>query len=303
MPVHVGRTTPREHRLSGKHAPSQRLFRQSLRTGEDAKVRSRRSQSAGPRSQRDQMYEGGDYSREADRVAETDGDWRCGSFRYCNSHFHNSLRSWDGNVDVATRTPKDWRVPASDTLGLGGSAFGHDLTLNDLEGWRRSSPLWVDKQFTGAMRDYEGQDVAVDEHGADRRPQSRHKGDVSSGQGASIWRDAKLANVMSTARADEHFLGSLRCDRITDSGDYQQRRRRNLNLPAYKTLTAEQTSKAKRLFAQMDVNRSGTIDGEELRKLLKALGHKVEGGPKAIKDLIKLADEGATDSKLKVQDT
>lgn len=249
---------------------------------------------------------GGDYSRAADKAAEKDADWRCGSYRYCNSHFYDTLRSWNGgdDLDMRHRTPKDWRVSTADTLGLGGTAFGHDLTLNDLEGWRRSSRIWVEKQFRGGMRDYPGQDVAFDETGAPRQ-QAKVVGDVSSGQGASIYRPKIQANTMSTARADECFLGSLRTDEVFDRDEYQRRRRRNLNLPQvrpprrapsqaldvrplevrspppilpsqhpqYKDLRPEVISKAKRLFAQIDLDGSGSVDSDELRKFLKALGH------------------------------
>ena len=53
-------------------------------------------------------------------------------------------------------------------------------------------------------------------------------------------------------------------------------------------------------FAQIDLNQDGAISADELAKFLKILGHKVEGGPKAIQDLIKAADEGAPDCKLQV---
>ena len=54
---------------------------------------------------------------------------------------------------------------------------------------------------------------------------------------------------------------------------------RNLTVPQFKDLDAAEVSKAKRLFAQIDVDGSGTVDAEELRKFLTGLGHKVWGAP------------------------
>ena len=73
-------------------------------------------------------------------------------------------------------------------------------------------------------------------------------------------------------------------------------------MPQFKSLGAEEVSKAKRLFAQIDTDGSGTIDADELRKFLSSLGHKLEGGSKAVVDLIKQADEGAKDCKLQLQE-
>ena len=77
---------------------------------------------------------GGSYNKAADKAEDKDGEWRCGSYRYANSLFYNQLRSWDGQTDIAMRTPKDWRVSTEETLGLGGTAFGHDLTTNNADG-------------------------------------------------------------------------------------------------------------------------------------------------------------------------
>lgn len=302
IPSVSGRTTPREARLSGNHAPTNNFFRSSLRPDGGSKDRRRRSHSFGARgSRREEMARGEGYSKAADRAAEKDADWRCGSYRYCNSMFYDTLRSWDGGdeLDVRHRTPPDWRVSTEDNLGLGGTAFGHDLSNNDAQGWRRSSSVWVEKQFRSGMRDYKGQDVAFNEDGT-RRAQSKIVGDVSSGQGASIYRSKVQANVMSTARADECFLGSLRSTGTVDADEYQRRRRRNLNLPQYKELPREDVAKAKRLFAQIDMDASGSIDADELRAFLKSIGHSEKS--KAVQELIKQADEGAKDCKLQIRE-
>ena len=94
----------------------------------------------------------------------------------------------------------------------------------------------------------------------------------------------------------------LRSGGSPSAEEYQRRRRCHLNLPAFKDISAEVASKAKRLFAQIDLNQDGAISADELAKFLKILGHKVEGGPKAIQDLIKAADEGAPDCKLQVME-
>uniref|UniRef100_A0A7S2MYF3 EF-hand domain-containing protein n=1 Tax=Haptolina brevifila TaxID=156173 RepID=A0A7S2MYF3_9EUKA len=301
-----GRTTPREARMSGNHPPTETHFRTTLRPGFREKVRPR-ARSAGPRSQRDIINEGGDFSRAADKAAANDAEWRCGSYRYANAHFYDTLRSWDGKTDISTRTPKDWRVSAADTMGLGGTSGGlnghtsADLSLNDAEGWRRSSSTWVEKQFRNNMRAYPGQDVGFDEHGIPKK-QGKIVGDVSSGQGDTIYRKKKQSDSLSTYRAHQHFSGSLRSSESVDADEYARRRRRNLNLPQYKDLPAEVISKSKRLFAQIDADGSGTVDAQELRKFLEGMGHKVEGGNKAIQELMKQADEGATDCKLAIKE-
>jgi len=236
--------------------------------------------------------------------AADDADWRAGSFRYCNAHFHDTLRSWDGDMDIGTRTPKNWRVSAADLLA-GGSRRADELSLNDADGWRCSKSIWCEDLFRNGLRNYKGQDVALDEHGNPRNLEKegrKIRGDVSAGLGASIYRPTKQANTMSTEKADEVFQESLRSTSTVDKDAYQRRRRRNLNLPQFKDLDAAEVSKAKRLFAQIDVDGSGTVDAEELRKFLTGLGHKVEGGTKAVQDLIKQADEGASDCKLAMKE-
>ena len=94
--------------------------------------------------------------------------------------------------------------------------------------------------------------------------------------------------MLSTARADEHFLGSLRSAPRQTAEEYQRRRRAHLNLPQYKELTPEQQTKAKRLFASIDLDGSGSIDAEELRKFLVGIGHK--SSDKHVKKLLEAAD-------------
>ena len=266
------------------------------------KDRYRRRASSAPRSRRDDINSGGDFSRAADKAAEKDADWRCGSFRYANAQFYDSLRSWNGKADIATRTPKDWRVSTADRMGLGpgGGAYGHDFSGNNADDWRRSSPIWVEKQFREKMNVYPGRDVGFNEEGHERK-EANAKAKIGI-SGESIWRDQKQANRLSTAKADACFESSLRSSSVSDRDEYQRRRRRNLNLPAYKDIPPDEVSKAKRLFAQIDLNQDGSIDQDELKKFLSTLGHKVQGGPKAVQDLIKAADEGAADCRLQIKE-
>lgn len=299
----AGRATPRETRLSGNWAPANNYFKQCLRQSDGAKDVYRRRASSAPRSRRDEMNEGQAYSRAADKSEGKDPDWRASSFRYANAHFYDSLRSWDGKTDVASRTPKDWRVSAADTMGMKGGegAYGHDFSGNNADDWKRSSPVWVEKQFRQAMAaGYEGKDVALDGLGHLKKENARQKAGLING--GPLWREQKKGNTFSTYHADEVFSGMLRSGGSPSAEEYQRRRRCHLNLPAFKDISAEVASKAKRLFAQIDLNQDGAISADELAKFLKILGHKVEGGPKAIQDLIKAADEGAPDCKLQVME-
>jgi len=290
--------------MSGNHPPTNSHFRQSLRPDDARKDKYRRRARSAPRTRRDDINEGGNFSRAADKAAEKDADWRCGSFRYANAQFYDSLRSWNGKADIATRTPKDWRVSSADLMKAGAAAagvgaYGHDFSGNNADDWRRSSPIWVEKQFREKMNVYEGHDVAYGEDGHIKRENAKSGVGIV---GESIWRDAKQASRLSTAKADQFFEGSLRSTDTVDRDEYQRRRRRNLNLPAFKDIPATEVSKAKRLFAQIDLNGDGSIDAEELKTFLGTLGHKVQGGPQAVQDLIKAADEGAPDCKLQIKE-
>jgi hypothetical protein len=50
-------------------------------------------------------------------------------------------------------------------MGGGEGAYGHDLSNNDAEGWKRSSAVWVEGTFRGGLRSYRGVDVAYDDQG------------------------------------------------------------------------------------------------------------------------------------------
>jgi len=131
--------------------------------------------------------------------------------RYCDAHFYGSLRSWQGLRDVKETTRSDWRVSAADTMGMKGGegAYGHDASSNDADGWKRSSAIWVERGFRGGLRDYEGVDLGYNELGGARATGKDAKQSFGTDLG-SIYRSTKQCNVLSTARADEHFLGSLR---------------------------------------------------------------------------------------------
>lgn len=167
------------------------------------------------------------------RVGRRPDACRARQYRYCNSKFYDTLRSWHGLRDVSETTRKDWRVSAADNLGMKGGegAYGHDQSNNDADGWKRSSTIWVDSTFRGGLRDYVGHDVSLDEEGHPRAHSKDGKFAAGTNLG-NIYRSTKQANVLSTARADECFLGSLRSAPIKSAADYQRQRRRNLGLPA-----------------------------------------------------------------------
>lgn len=140
-------------------------------------------------------------------------------------------------------------------------------------------------------------DVGLDEEG------HVHFQRTKKMMGETIWREKKQASRLTTARADETFLGSLRSAGCSDGDEYRRRRARLLNLPSYEALSAEQRTKAKRAFANLDANGDGVIDAEELRRFLKSCGHRVgAGAPKQVKQLIAAAEEGVSDAKLQVKE-
>ena len=55
-----------------------------------------------------------------------------------------------------------------------------------------------------------------------------------------------------------------------------------------------------RVFAQIDLNKDGKIDGDELRKFLATLGHKPSDAK--VKKLVDAVDEGVKDAKLQMQE-
>jgi len=231
-----------------------------------------------------------------------DSEWRAGSFRYANAHFYDTLRSWPRCRDVKESTPPDWRVSAEDPFGgnrtAGGvcGAYGHDMSTNDADGWKRSSVPYVESTFRGGLRDYKGVDVGyTEEGGVKKQGDGKEKKHMAGTNLGNIYRSSKQCNCLSTARADEHFLGSLRSESRKSTDDYQRTRRANLNLPQFSSLTPEQLTKAKRVFATIDTDDSGTIDAEELRKFLTGLGHRTND--KAVKKLLKAADDGVSDCK------
>jgi len=237
----------------------------------------------------------------AEKVDEKDDDLRASSHKYTNAHFYDTLRSWQGLRDVSETTRKDWRVSSADNLHMGGGegAYGHDLSNNDAEGWKRSSAVWVEGTFRGGLRSYRGVDVAYDDQARSKSTGKDRKHQAGTNLG-SIYRSTKQANVLSTARADEHFCGSLRSEARRTAEDYQRTRRAHLNLPQHRDLTSEQVTMARRIFASIDLDGSGTIDKEEIRKFLTSMGHKSTG--KAVENLIKAADEGTKDSKLALKE-
>ena len=156
-PGRCGRTTPRDTQLGSKDAYENR-FRASLRPEVHKPVRRPRSAGPPPRPSHTTYY--------------SDPDWRASSQRYADATFHSSLRQWDGLHDVHHSTPTDWRVQGGgqnqDGIGVSGGPSGHgadDLSLNGADGWKRSSALWVEKQFQGGLRAYGGRDVTFHEDG------------------------------------------------------------------------------------------------------------------------------------------
>lgn len=174
------------------------------------------------------------------------------------------------------------------------------MTHNTTEGWQTASPVYVDANFKGELRNYKGEDVGFSAQGANKAHGTKDKKHMAGTNLGSIYRDRKKCNVLSTAMADKHFLGSLRSEQRMSTEEYQQKRRQNLNLPQFRELSSEQVTKAKRLFASIDLDGSGTLDAEELRKFLQGMGH--ESGSKAVQKLLKAADEGVKDSKLQLQE-
>lgn len=177
-------------------------------------------------------------------------------FRYANAHFYDTLRSWPRCRDVKESTPPDWRVSAEDPFGgnrtAGGvcGAYGHDMSTNDADGWKRSSVPYVESTFRGGLRDYKGVDVGyTEEGGVKKQGDGKEKKHMAGTNLGNIYRSSKQCNCLSTARADEHFLGSLRSESRKSTDDYQRTRRANLNLPQFSSLTPEQLTKAKRVFA------------------------------------------------------
>ena len=109
----------------------------------------------------------------------------------------------------------------------------------------------------------------VTSHTMRRRPKEvtkdqKHKAPVGESLG-SIYRSSKQANVLTTANADDFFMGSLRSAPMQSAAEYQRNRRAKLNLPQYKELTPAEISKAKRVWDSIDLDNSGTIDVEELK--------------------------------------
>lgn len=316
-PGRSGRTTPRESQL-GRHAGAENGWKRTLRPEEHVR-RPRRASSAGPATSRRDAHYGNDYKpmSAAEKVDGKDGDWRCGSYRYANAQFYSTLREWTGKRDVADSTPPDWRVhgaPGSGTTYKGSATaaanWGHDMSLNDADGWKRSSTPWVEKSFREGLRAYapskrgggviEG-DVAYDEEGRPKEvtKDQKHKAPVGESLG-SIYRSSKQANVLTTANADDFFMGSLRSAPMQSAAEYQRNRRAKLNLPQYKELTPAEISKAKRVWDSIDLDNSGTIDVEELKKFLVALGHRATD--KNVQKLINAAEHEAADMKQRLRD-
>jgi hypothetical protein len=299
-PGRSGRLTPRESQL-GHNPTAERLWRETLRPPEEGRRRRRASSAPRARTASEARRQAGLYGAgisAAEKADDKDSEWRCGSYRYANTLFCSTLREWNGLRDMKDSdreglTP-DWRVSSANTMGLkaGEGAYGHDLSLNDTEGWKRSSPIWVESTFRDGLRDYKARDVGHDEHGNPISPVKLGK-DKKFAAGTdlgNIYRSSKQCNVLSTARADEHFMGSLRSGGATSPDEYQRRRRAHLNLPQFKDLSKEEIAKAKRVFEQIDLDGSGTIDADEMRKFLATLGHKPTD--KAVAKLIETVDEG-----------
>ena len=252
----------------------------------------------------------------AEKAEGKDSEWRCGSFRYANTIFYETLRSWDGKRDVKDSTPPDWRAngsPGSGTTYNGPATaaanWGHDMSLNDADGWKRSSATWVESSFRDGLRAYapskrgnsvEG-DVALDEDGSPKvlPKDQKHSAPVGESLG-SIYRSSLQANVLTTARADEHFMGSLRSASMESAAEYQRKRRAKLNLPQYKELTPTEVSTAKRVWASIDLDNSGLIEVDELKKFLGALGHRATD--KNVQKLIDAAEHGAEDMKPRLKE-
>ena len=303
-PGRSGRTTPREAQL-GRQAYAERMFKGSLRPDEGGMRRRRRPASAGPpTSRRDMNGPGGASTSAAEKADGTDGDWRCGSHRYANAKFYETLRAWDGLRDVKDMTPPDWRGGGGGSTYKGSATaaanWGHDMSLNDADGWRRSAPVWVEKTFRGGLRDYPSMDIALDEMGNPKMPEKDKKHMAPAGEMlGSIYRSKKQSEVLTTAMADRHFMGSMRGTPPTSAAEYQRKRRAKMGLPIFKELSQDQEAKAKRIFAQLDFGPGG-IDVEALQNFFAALGHKPTS--KEPKRLTAAAEERTADMKSQLRD-
>ena len=313
----TGRLTPRSVQL-GRNWTAEHIFCSSLRP--DMPVRRRqRAASAGvsrprpPPPPMDDPTMGGTKTANAKRASEggghNSGPAKFDDFSKATSHaafadkkFYETLRSWPRARDMKDFTPADWRVSTDQgsRLNLGGAGWGHDMSLNDADGWKRSSVHWVESQFRGNMRNYPGHDVNLDDMGNPKPPPKQGKHVAGTDLG-NIYRDRKQSNIMTTARADEQFLGSLRNEGPLSTDEYQRRRRKHLNLPQYQELSSENVAKAKRLFATIDTDGSGTIDADELKKFLGSIGH-TKANSKAVKELMQAAEEGVADGLLQVKE-
>ena len=279
----------------------------------------------------------------ARKADDADGMHKYGSRRHCNAVFADSLRDWTGRSDdVSKTTRKDWRISSADRLAMRGGegAFGHDVSLNNADDWKRSSTIYVNQTFSSGLRAYQGEswqspDAGFDANGHPRANNlPRH---VGSGD---IYRKPAYMMNLTTVQADQHYIPSLRAYQPKNTSEFLRTRQRHLKLPAYKDLSEEEVRRAQRLFARIDKDESGTIDAAELRKVppppstrsqrkrppvasstfdrpaddspfhpllassqcLAALGHKASEA--AARELIQQAvkvDEGAPDSRLGLQ--
>ena len=223
---------------------------------------------------------------------------------YANELFYQGLRSWPSGQDVKDKTKKSWSVADVDNRRSRRSGTSKD----ELEEVKKKSSVWQEDHFRGGLRNYPKDDEYGrsfdNEYSRDKDVafgKDKKKGlQAAGGEQGSIYRKVKQSDKLTQDECDEYFLGSLRSEQRMSTDEYQRQRRANLKLPAFRDLSAEQVAKAKRIFAQVDLDGSGSIDGEEMRKFLVAMGYKESD--KVAKKLIADADEGTKDSKLQLQE-
>ena len=200
-------------------------------------------------------------------------------------------------------TRKDWR--GVDDVDRRGMRRGH-ADKEDLDELKKKSDVWVEEHFREELRHYPKDDEIGRSFDTGLRDKElafakekkplRPAGDELG----SIYRKVKQSDKLRQEDADEYFQESLRSEQRMSPDEYQRRRRAHLKLPRFRNLSPDQVTKAKRIFASIDLDGSGSVAGEDMRKFLVAIGYKESD--KAVKKLIEDADKGSKDSKVHLKE-